>query len=153
MKKTTSTFPKTDRVKAVQNFLETLPQSQTETAWKKERWRDLMFDVAGHFKLTAGEEIGLDITVRDALQNMALAGFFLNGSAKDLTCSNCPALQTEADEEAGACTQCGQPHPATVARGRVLAERVYKEGQGRKRKTKLKPGEVEDLYRFVRSGQ
>lgn len=77
-KTNSSTYPKTDRVKAVQTYLESgdIPMSVLFAAWNSSDCRRVVKLVETHYSTTEGESIGIEVVVRDAMQNMALKGMF-----------------------------------------------------------------------------
>lgn len=78
-----STLPSTNKTEAIQAYLESgsMPLYDLAKAWNKGNLKDITTRVVRHFNPTIGQCIGLDINVRDAMQNMALHGLF---SANDI---------------------------------------------------------------------
>ena len=78
MTNTNSTFPRTNSTREVQRYLESgeVPIYLIEQSFFTERRETIVEHVKRHFNADAGDCIGIDLIVRDAMQNMALEGRF-----------------------------------------------------------------------------
>lgn len=121
-----TTYDRTNGVKIIQSYLESgdVSLSQLAEAWNNDR-RPIVEIVKNHFNLGISDCIGLDVTVRDAMQNMVLLGTLplstpvvktqdgLEAEVK-WTCPKCNHTQTDSvHPELGpffsaTCGECGQ---------------------------------------------
>lgn len=71
---TSSTFPKYDTTKRVQEYLQqALPHSVILAAYQTGQREAIVKHVKEHYSANAGDCIGVNVVVRDAIQNIALA--------------------------------------------------------------------------------
>jgi len=79
-----STLPNTNATEAIQAYLESgaMRLYDLAKAWKKGNLKDVTARVVRHFNPTIGQCIGLDINVRDAMQNMVLHGLFTDNDIR-----------------------------------------------------------------------
>ncbi|HKR59952.1 MAG TPA: hypothetical protein VJS64_09455 [Pyrinomonadaceae bacterium] len=72
-----STYPKYDITKRVQGYLETaMPHSVLLAAYRTGRQEAIVTHVKEHYNADAGDCIGIETVVRDAIQNLVLSETF-----------------------------------------------------------------------------
>lgn len=80
-----STYPKYDITKRVQGYLETaMPQSVLLAAYRTGRHEAIVAHVKEHYNADAGDCIGIETVVRDAVQNLVLNEAFQEANSSDL---------------------------------------------------------------------
>lgn len=89
----TDAYDRTNSVKIIRTYLESgdVPLSQLAEAWNDDR-RPIVEIVKNHFNLGISDCIGLDVTVRDAMQNMVLAGSLPLKTSRADSCAECGVL-------------------------------------------------------------
>lgn len=79
-----STYPKYDITKRVQGYLETaMPRSVLLAAYRTGRQEAIITHVKEHYNADAGDCIGIETVVRDAIQNIVLDQSFQEESKID----------------------------------------------------------------------
>lgn len=83
-----STYPKYDITKRVQGYLETaMPQSVLLAAYRTGRQEAIVAHVKEHYNADAGDCIGIETVIRDAIQNLVLNEAFQEAGSLPLPSS------------------------------------------------------------------